>query len=142
MVPLTTTAHPYHPPSPASLSMNHPATAAPTPPTVSMVGISDPHLTTTNVTASTFSGPAPNVSPKLSSYSLTIAPSHPEAPQVPPPRPPAHSPRPSYIPLQPRLLRWATINWPPSKHSPAFSSTSLQVPQHLLLPRHRASPLL
>ena len=111
-------------------------------PTVLMVGISDPPLTTTDVTVSTFCGTAPNVLPKLSSFFLTIAQSHLAAPQVPPPRPPAHSPMPSYILIQPRLQRWATINYPPSKHSPAFSPTSQQVPQPLLLPSQRAPHLL
>ena len=31
----------------------------------------------------------------------------------------------------------ATINSPPSKHSPAFYPTSLQVPQQILISRHR-----
>ena len=79
---------------------------------------------------------------KTVDFSLTIASPHPASPQAPPPRPPAHSPRLSYIPRQPHLQRWATINSPPSKHSPAFSLTSLQVPQQLLIPWHRAPHLL
>ena len=125
-----------------SFSTKHPATVAPGTPTVSMVGISDPPLTTTDVTASTFRGPAPNVSPKLYNFSLTVAPSHPAAPQAPPLRPPEHSLRLSYIPLQHRLQLWAKINYLPSKHSHALSPTSLLFPQQILLPWYRAPHLM
>ena len=79
---------------------------------------------------------------KTVEFFLTIAPSHPAAPQVPPLLPPAHSPRLSCIPLQPRLHLWRTINLLPSNHSPAFSSTSLPFPQQLLIPWHCAPHLL
>ena len=108
--------------------MKHLATAAPRPPAVSIGGTLDLPLTTNDVTASTFHVPAQNTSPKLWSFPLKIAPSHPSAPPALPTWPHAHSPRLSYIPLQPCLQRWATINFPPSKHSPAFSPTSLKLP--------------